>query len=323
MSKKTQSLDKCLNCSYEFIEGKAEKFCPLCGQKNADKRIGIFTLILDFLGDYFTFDSKLFRSLRHLFLTPGYLTDAFNSGKRVRYIPPLRMYIFISFLFFLTLRSSLSFIDTNQSLLEGQDVELTSDGERSSNDFQWFTVDSSTLVKYFDLESTLQIRPEHKEEFLKNFDSEIVIVKMGAETWYEKLLYREFGDVLKASRASMLDTALRNLPLTMFITMPIFAFLLFLFFKKSSKFYIEHLIHSIHLHTWVFILFLLLLLTGSSLNGLILSLFLITYEYLSVVYVYKQSYGRSALKVTAINLLYLIFLIFVSIILLFISLIQL
>lgn len=59
--------------------------------------------ILDFLGDYFTFDSLIIRSVKPLIINPGFLTNEFIEGRRVRYIPPLRMFIFISILFFLIL----------------------------------------------------------------------------------------------------------------------------------------------------------------------------------------------------------------------------
>lgn len=59
--------------------------------------------ILDFLGDYFTFDSLIIRSVSPLMFNPGFLTNEFIAGRRVRYIPPLRMFIFISIVFFLIL----------------------------------------------------------------------------------------------------------------------------------------------------------------------------------------------------------------------------
>lgn len=59
--------------------------------------------ILDFLGDYFTFDSLIIRSFKPLLFNPGFLTNEFLAGRRVHYIPPLRMFIFISIIFFLVL----------------------------------------------------------------------------------------------------------------------------------------------------------------------------------------------------------------------------
>jgi hypothetical protein len=92
-------LPECKNCGtpVEVL------YCSNCGQSIQEFRVSVHKLIMDFLGDYFTFDSKLIRSLRPLFFEPGFLTNAFMEGKRVPYIPPLRMYIFCSVIFFLTL----------------------------------------------------------------------------------------------------------------------------------------------------------------------------------------------------------------------------
>ncbi|CAM2007185.1 DUF3667 domain-containing protein [Acanthopleuribacter pedis] len=89
----------CLNCGHPV----ALLYCPNCGQSLRDVRVSISSLVMDFLGDAFTFDSKLFRSMRPLFLKPGFLTREFMRGRRAQYIPPLRMYLFFSILFFLTI----------------------------------------------------------------------------------------------------------------------------------------------------------------------------------------------------------------------------
>ncbi|WP_370088337.1 DUF3667 domain-containing protein [Ekhidna sp.] len=93
----------CKNCCRKL---EAEfKFCPTCGQEHKDKVVHFKQFILDFLGDYFTFDSLIIRSVRPLLFHPGFLTNEFIVGRRVRYIPPLRMFIFISIIFFLVLGS--------------------------------------------------------------------------------------------------------------------------------------------------------------------------------------------------------------------------
>ncbi len=91
----------CKNCGQELE--KNFKYCPACGQEHKDKVVHFKQFILDFLGDYFTFDSLIIRSVRPLLFNPGFLTQEFIVGRRVRYIPPLRMFIFISIVFFLVL----------------------------------------------------------------------------------------------------------------------------------------------------------------------------------------------------------------------------
>ncbi|GAB4238731.1 MAG: hypothetical protein Tsb0034_14460 [Ekhidna sp.] len=91
----------CKNCQRELADDF--NFCPSCGQEHKEKVVTFRQFVLDFLGDYFTFDSLILRSVRPLLFKPGFLTLEFVNGRRVRYIPPIRMFIFISILFFLIL----------------------------------------------------------------------------------------------------------------------------------------------------------------------------------------------------------------------------
>ncbi len=75
-------------------------YCPECGQINTTKQVPLKLFFHDILGDYFTFDSKFFRSFAPLIRKPGHLTNEYNSGRRVSYILPLRLYLFVTILFF-------------------------------------------------------------------------------------------------------------------------------------------------------------------------------------------------------------------------------
>lgn len=94
-----EAIPRCLNCDHPVTL----LYCSNCGQSLRQVRVSLHTLLMDFLGDYFTFDSKLLRSMKPLFFKPGELTLEFMRGRRASYIPPLRMYIFFSILFFLSI----------------------------------------------------------------------------------------------------------------------------------------------------------------------------------------------------------------------------
>ena len=88
----------CPNCSTDLRP--VDHYCPNCGQASiGDGSLKGF--MEQFLGDYFTFDSKIIRSLMPLLFKPGKLTQEYLLGRRARYIPPLRMFIFLSVIFFL------------------------------------------------------------------------------------------------------------------------------------------------------------------------------------------------------------------------------
>ena len=91
----------CPNCDH--LLSTDHKFCPACGQQRIEATDSFNKLVGSFLGDYFTFDSKILGSLKPLLFNPGRLTKEYIVGRRVRYISPLRMYIFISLIFFLIL----------------------------------------------------------------------------------------------------------------------------------------------------------------------------------------------------------------------------
>lgn len=79
------------------------RFCGYCGQERLKDSESLSGVLRHFLGDYFTFDSKIWNSIRPLLFHPGVLTVEYIAGRRVRYISPLRLYIFVSILFFLLL----------------------------------------------------------------------------------------------------------------------------------------------------------------------------------------------------------------------------
>ena len=60
-------------------------------------------LLSEFLSNNFNFDTRLGRTRLDLLLSPGEITKQFNAGKRVRYVRPLQLYLFVSFLYFLLL----------------------------------------------------------------------------------------------------------------------------------------------------------------------------------------------------------------------------
>lgn len=97
----TQDSVNCLNCGQRM--GPSARFCSQCGQEHRMREESFLGFIRHFLNDYFTFDSKISRSFVPLLIKPGFLTSEYIAGRRVRYIPPIRLYLFVSIVFFLVL----------------------------------------------------------------------------------------------------------------------------------------------------------------------------------------------------------------------------
>lgn len=90
------TIDACRNCEAPL----AGRWCHACGQDSRDPLRDHALLVGEFLDNVVGWDSRLVRTLRLLFGSPGALTGEFVSGRRARYLGPLRLYLIASVLFF-------------------------------------------------------------------------------------------------------------------------------------------------------------------------------------------------------------------------------
>lgn len=94
----------CTNCG-TILTGD---YCHACGQRAKEPRRLVIGLAQDIIVETLSVDSKLARTVWLLYRAPGRLAKAYVTGKRVRYTPPFRLYLFTSVLFFAALFWQLS-----------------------------------------------------------------------------------------------------------------------------------------------------------------------------------------------------------------------
>ncbi|MBM4165646.1 MAG: DUF3667 domain-containing protein [Ignavibacteria bacterium] len=151
------SHEHCLNCGEKLVG----KFCSKCGQELTHLNVPFSHIVKEFLGNYLHFDSYVISSIKLLLFKPGFLTKEFIEGKRVRHIPPLRMYFFISVLYFLfaPTENQIRFADKN-------DVKETggvSFNKNYGNNVKLFVADDSSRQDSL----AFQISPKEKTGFEK------------------------------------------------------------------------------------------------------------------------------------------------------------
>lgn len=88
----------CPNCGHPLTAD--DRFCPRCGQENHSLKIPIGHLLYETVEGIFHFDNKFFRTLWQSITRPGLIVHDFLEGRRARYVPPIRLYIFVSVIFF-------------------------------------------------------------------------------------------------------------------------------------------------------------------------------------------------------------------------------
>ncbi|MEY2496848.1 MAG: hypothetical protein QOD12_404 [Verrucomicrobiota bacterium] len=98
--KESPPLTHCENCGAE-LHGH---YCSKCGQAAVDYHRSFRHVIVDVLDSFLNWDSKFVRSIGLLLWRPGWLTNQFLEGRRVRFVHPLRLYLLVSIVFFLCAR---------------------------------------------------------------------------------------------------------------------------------------------------------------------------------------------------------------------------
>jgi hypothetical protein len=87
----------CLNCGTKL----QDVYCHHCGQKDIPRRQTVGDLFMNFISSFWSYEGKFLQTTKYIFLKPGFLAVEYNEGRRESYFHPARMYVFVSFLFFL------------------------------------------------------------------------------------------------------------------------------------------------------------------------------------------------------------------------------
>lgn len=86
---------RCSNCGGPLPGA----YCEECGQSARGLDITVRELVRDLAGSVLSLDSRAWRTLRLLVTRPGELTARYIDGERARYVPPFRLYVFVSLVY--------------------------------------------------------------------------------------------------------------------------------------------------------------------------------------------------------------------------------
>jgi hypothetical protein len=88
---------RCQNCGEPLLG----EHCYACGQPTKGLVRHFGSILGDFFDSVFELDSRILRTLGPLLFRPGYLSTEYFAGRRVRYVSPVRLFVFLSlFAFF-------------------------------------------------------------------------------------------------------------------------------------------------------------------------------------------------------------------------------
>jgi hypothetical protein len=99
----------CQNCGAVLLG----EHCYACGQPVRGLVRHFSSILGDFFDTVFNIDSRVFRTLGPLLLKPGHLSNEYFEGRRVRYVSPVRLFVFLSIVTFFVAAFSVDFGDAN------------------------------------------------------------------------------------------------------------------------------------------------------------------------------------------------------------------
>jgi len=232
----------CLNCRHVVDQ----KFCPNCGQENSDTRKTFHHLFIHFFEDLTHYENAFWKTIRNLLFKPSTLTKEYLSGKRLSYLAPVRLYIFISFITFLLIALFPNKVTENLGK-NGKNISSNlvkqGKGRNLANDSKYFEL---TPMKEID---SIQKYGKEKEK-LSDF---------GYWT-YEKISHVTKNNTKAEIIEKFIESFFHNIPKILFIIMPFFAFFLWLFHNKKKWYYFDHGIFTLHYFSFLLLIFLILFL---------------------------------------------------------------
>ncbi len=332
----------CLNCGY-LVE---ERFCTHCGQENLELQDSVWKLMGHYLQDMFSYDNRIWHTLKYLLLKPGRVAREYMDGKRKQNLEPIRFYIFASSVFFLLL-----FFDFGSSSFNITNAPENNYSKRlfhlkQEKEFLKGTADT-TLVNQ--LTQSLKEKKENRDASAVDTSNQGVEIDLfgvpavdtlEAEGWLSSALLERVaarlaelenkheGDEVAAFQ-SILGELFHSLPQMFFLSLPFFAFFLkILYFRRPKNSYVEHFIFTIYHYAYTFIIMILFMfalwLSGRSNIGFIesvisyltvaLVIYPFYYLFVSMKRFYNDRWGRLILRY-----LILLFLLLITLILLFIG----
>jgi len=314
-------LPACANCHYAFRAGEPDEFCPRCGQQNHPVIIGFGHVVEELLEGVFHFDGKVFRTAGLLLFKPGELTRRYLAGQRVPYVPPLRLYVFLSFVYFLLLSVDTAHQVSKVEFKKGNNFSINI-GSKDADEADAPKDKAQAKALADSLQANLERAQPDTVQFLKfgktaslkmsvadikrlpaeitdaQVDS-IIARQKAPNTYLQRLLVKRIVRWHGASKEEILHQLLRGFSILLFLLMPLAALLLKLAYFRQHRYYISHLIFTVHLQCFALVLLALALVLGwLHVWGIVMAAVLV-YGVAYLVLALKRVYAQGWLKTLA------------------------
>ena len=294
-------------------------YCSKCGQVAVDYRRSFRHVIADVADSFLNWDSKFIQTIGLLLIKPGWLTNQFVAGKRTRFLHPLRLYLLVSIAFFLAVR----FIPMGGPTIDKSKLtpEARAEAKEAMAKMTNLPEDVRAQVnKALDEaaaspepggQSGPQNGPSPTAKPVKKEPQKLIIFddpegpKTPFEKWMDQKVRAKIGE--DGTKVQLFaDTLRSNISTMMLFCIPLFAFVLKILYIRKGRFYIEHLVYALHIHSFFYFAVLIMVFGAMAASRwapalrapliAILLLAMVVQVFLSIRQVYGQGWPMTTFK---------------------------
>jgi hypothetical protein len=187
LTDEVESEGECRNCGTPLVG----RYCHRCGQRHRTAKPSITMVVERIVDSVFEVDSRILRTLRLLFLRPGALSAHYFAGRRADFIPPIRLYLVASVVFFLPFAALVPSLTEDEDEVEVQVSEATvnrlADGTLTVEDMvrqARFTGSAALDSLPRDTTGTRgeEAEDELEDRFPDSVDERVDVVRLGADS---------------------------------------------------------------------------------------------------------------------------------------------
>lgn len=207
----------CQNCGTVL----AGPYCQCCGQHDFDSSRSFCHVLSEALENFLHFDTKFFRNIVTLLFQPAVLTQKYLAGKRASQMPPFRLYLFVSVMFFF-----IEFVSGDPTIRLAEVPARPEAADTPASGSRKTPARARPRIDGLDAAAASTHRGGFVQAKLKQ---------------------------LSAHQAEASIELAHAFPKMLLFCLPVFALLTRLLFRAAHYGYLQHLIAAVHFHTFFFL----------------------------------------------------------------------
>jgi hypothetical protein len=283
------------------------RFCAHCGQRAVEGAPTLAVVLHDAWHDVTHVDGRVWRTLAILMVKPGAATVEYFEGRRARFLPPVRLYLVLSVIFF-------AFAFTSPTPARLASATAASADESVSDD---------AIVRAAEQRARARALAAGVALNIDSTSSSPCHVTIPGAPRLERALQNSCLRNVADNGGSFKLLLERSIPRMMFVFLPLVAATMRLLYHRPRRYYVEHLVFLLHNHSALFTSFILVALLGvlgsfssvaAQLHRVAIGLVVVYafwYTYAALQRYYRQGRWATLAKYLAIGVCYGICLLFV------------